>query len=182
MTSEFGHVIAVSAVVRCGEVAVAATPDQCRAVAARLDLLSVDALTAAATLRLIADGVEVRGTVRADIVQPCAASGEPLPARINAPFHLSYVRDIFAAVTDAAVDADGLPEIELDAASLEQLPLEDEQVDIGEIAVQTLALAIDPFARHQDADRFLAAHGVISEAAATAAASPFAGLAGLKRG
>ena len=58
------------------------------------------------------------------------------------------------------------------------LPLEHDRVDLGEVAVQTLSLALDPFPRHPDADRILAEKGVLSEEAA----GPFAMLAKLRGG
>lgn len=56
------------------------------------------------------------------------------------------------------------------------LPLEGDRIDLGEAAVQTLSLALDPFPRHPDADRILAEKGVLSEEQA----GPFAALAKLR--
>src|SRR3546814_6575749 len=75
------------------------------------------------------------------------------------PFDLRFLRD-----GDAPVG--GEDEIEIGSDDLDLLPLEGDRVDLGEAAVQTLSLALDPFPRHPDADRILAEKGVLSEEAA----------------
>ncbi|MGH6632134.1 MAG: YceD family protein, partial [Sphingopyxis sp.] len=59
---------------------------------------------------------------------------------------------------------------------LDLLPLEGDRVDLGDAAVQTLSLALDPFPRHPDATRILVEKGVLSEEAV----GPFAALAKLR--
>src|SRR3546814_12887337 len=67
-------------------------------------------------------------------------------------------------------------EVEIDSADCDILPLEGDRADLGEAAVQTLSLALDPFPRHPDADRILVEKGVLSEEQA----GPFAALAKLR--
>src|SRR3546814_12223240 len=64
-------------------------------------------------------------------------------------------------------------EVEIDSADCDILPLEGDRADLGEAAVQTLSLALDPFPRHPDADRILVEKGVLSEEQA----GPFEALA-----
>ncbi len=105
-----------------------------------------------------------RATVRADVVQHCAATDLPVPATLAEPFDLRFLRDV-----DAPVGED--EEIEISSDDLDLLPLEGDRIDLGEAAVQTLSLALDPFPRHPDANRILAEKGVLSEEAA----GPFRG-------
>ena len=60
-------------------------------------------------------------------------------------------------------------EIELADADLDSEPLTGDVIDIGEIAAQALALALNPYPRST-----APAPGVISEEAARAASNPFA--------
>ena len=147
--------------------------------ARRFGIIAIEALSADVTVRPIAGGLGVSGTIDARVVQSCAATGRDLRATITDRFALDYVRDLRLVDT---VDEDGLTGVEIDADMADRLPLEAERVDIAEAAAQSLALAIDPFARHPDADAMLAAAGVRSETEAAAASGPFAALAGLRSG
>src|SRR3546814_12300017 len=92
-----------------------------------------------------------------------------VPAASAEPFDLRILRDGDAPVGEEE-------EIEIGSDDLDLLPLEGDRIDLGEAAVQTLSLALDPFPRHPDADRILAQKGVLSEEAA----GPFAALAKLR--
>jgi uncharacterized metal-binding protein YceD (DUF177 family) len=168
--SEFSHLIAHDAIGRSGPVALVANAGERTAVAGRLGLEAVDRLEVAATLEATAEGARLSGTVTAEVVQSCAATGLPLPATVSAPFALRYV---------TALDLPGEPEaeVELGDEDLDTMAFEPSGVDVGEAAVQTLALALDPFPRHPDAERILKERGVLSEGQA----GPFAALAALKR-
>ena len=139
------------------------------AIARRLGLVAIDRFVLTAEVRAIAGGIGAKGEVRADVIQACAATDLPLPATINEAFDLRFLRDV-----DAPVGED--EEIEIGSEDLDLLPLEGDRVDLGDSAVQTLSLALDPFPRHPDADRILAEKGVLSEEAA----GPFAALAKLR--
>ena len=167
---EFSHLVAHDVIGRGGPVALAADASQRAAVAARLGLVAVDRLDVAATLEATAEGARLSGSVTADVEQHCAATGLSIPARVVAPFALRYV---------AALDLPGEPEVEVELGDedLDTMAFEPGGVDVGEAAVQTLALALDPFPRHPDADRILKERGVLSEGQA----GPFAALAALKR-
>jgi uncharacterized metal-binding protein YceD (DUF177 family) len=138
-------------------------------IAKRLALVTLDRFTITAEVRTIAGGIGAKGEVQADVIQACAATDLPVPATIAEPFDLRFLRDV-----DAPVSED--EEIEIGSDDLDLLPLEGDRVDLGEAAVQTLSLALDPFPRHPDADRILAEKGVLSEEAA----GPFAALAKLR--
>lgn len=138
-------------------------------IAKRLALVALDRFSITGEVRAIAGGIGAKGEVEAKIVQACAATDMPVPATITEPFDLRFLRDV-----DAPVGED--EEIEIGSDELDLLPLEGDRVDLGEAAVQTLSLALDPFPRHPDADRILAEKGVLSEEAA----GPFAALAKLR--
>jgi uncharacterized metal-binding protein YceD (DUF177 family) len=107
------------------------------ALAKRFDIVRVDRLEADLVLTRHERDVAVAGTMRAQIVQPCAVSAEDLPVTIEEEITLRFVP---AVQRDAADE-----EIELDAEDLDEIEYEGSQIDVGEAVAQSLALAIDPF-------------------------------------
>jgi uncharacterized metal-binding protein YceD (DUF177 family) len=169
--NEFSYLVPLDAIGRTGPLARAADEMECERVAARLSIDALKHLSIAATLERTAEGARLNGSVTATFVQRCAATGLPLTQSINEHFDLRYVESL-----SGSDEEDN--EIELGNDDCDVLPLEAGGVDVGEAAVQSLALALDPFARHPDADRILAERGILTEGQA----GPFAALAGLKRG
>lgn len=170
MTNEFSHILTVAEIGQGRDVALTANAEQCAAIAQRLDLIEVKHLSMEAKLSSVAGGVKAKGVVKADVVQACAATDLPVKARINEEFELRFLRE---ADHNQASEEE---EIELSGDDCEVLPLEQERIDIGDTAVQSLSLALDPFPRHPDADRILAEKGILTEEQA----GPFAALAALK--
>lgn len=168
MSSEFSHVVTLTEAAQGRAVAIVADAEARALIAKRLKLVELNRFELSAEVRTVAGGLATRGEVRAELVQRCAATDLPVPATITEAFDLKYLRDIQA---DAEAE-----EIELGAEEIDILPLEHDRVDLGEVAVQTLSLALDPYPRHPDADRVLAEKGVLSEEAA----GPFAALAALR--
>lgn len=169
--NEFSYLVAADAVGRTGDIRLTADAAARAAVTERLRIVSVDRFAVTAKLEHGAKGVELTGTIDADVVQACAATDLPLAVHVAAPFALRYVAEL-----ELPQEADA--ELELDDGDCDTLLLEPGGIDIGEAAVQTLALALDAFPRHPDADRILAERGVLKEEQA----GPFAALAALKRG
>ncbi len=165
---EFSHVVTLTEAGQGRDVELTADEAARGRIAKRLDLVEISSFELTAAVRAVAGGMAVRGEVKAELVQSCAASGLPVPATIAEPFDLKYLRDMAAGAGDE--------EIELGAEDIDVLPLEHDRVDLGEVAVQTLSLALDPYPRHADADRILAEKGVLSEEQA----GPFGALAALK--
>jgi uncharacterized metal-binding protein YceD (DUF177 family) len=137
------------------------------ALAARFGLIGIDTLAVTAELVREGDAVIATGKLRADVVQACVASGDPVPARIAEDFALRFL-------PEAEVDA--AEEVELHENDLDVIPYEGSAVNLGEAAAQTLALALDPFPRAPDAEEKLRAAGVIGEEDA----GPFATLKALR--
>ncbi len=166
---EFSLVVTLADAAHGRAIAVEADADARARIAARLGLAALDHFVLTAEVRAVAGGIAAKGEVQADLVQKCAATDLPVPAAISEPFDLRFLRHV-----DAPASED--EEIEIGSDDLDLLPLEGDRIDLGEAAVQTLSLALDPFPRHPDADRILAEKGVLSEEAA----GPFAALAKLR--
>lgn len=166
---EFSLVVTLADAAHGRVLSIEADAETCARIAKRLALVALDRFAVTSEVRAIAGGIGAKGEVQAHVVQACAATDLPLPATITEPFDLRFLRDV-----DAPVGED--EEIEVGSADLDLLPLEGDRADLGEAAVQTLSLALDPFPRHPDATRILAEKGVLSEEAA----GPFAALAKLR--
>lgn len=138
------------------------------ALAQRFGLEAIARLEAEIALEPDGDAVVARGQVEADIVQMCAVSGDPFPARIAEPIALRFVP---GPVTE-------LPEVEIEIAADEcdEIPFEGTKFDLGEAIAQSLALAIDPYATGPNAEQVRQEAGLGDEAAT----GPFAALAALK--
>jgi uncharacterized metal-binding protein YceD (DUF177 family) len=107
------------------------------ALAQRFDIVRVDRLEADLVLTRHNRDVAVSGTMRADIVQPCAVSAEDLPVTVEEPIALRFVPAVARPTADEA--------IELDAEELDEIEYDGTHIDVGEAVAQSLALAIDPF-------------------------------------
>jgi uncharacterized metal-binding protein YceD (DUF177 family) len=151
-----------------GPVELAATPDECAALARRFALVSVKRLAATLTLEPDGAAVNAHGRMKAAIVQSCAVSGEDLPVTIDEPLALRFVPE-----TPVEVE-----EIELAGDELDEIPYSGQTIDLGEAVAQSLALAIDPYATGPEAERVRKEAGLQDEAAS----GPFAALAALKKG
>lgn len=167
--SEFPLIVTLGDAAHGRAISVEADAGAREAIARRLGLVALDRFSLTAEVRAIAGGIGAKGEVSADVVQACAATDLPVPATLVEPFDLRFLRDV-----DAPVSED--EEIEIGSDDLDLQPLEGDRIDLGEAAVQTLSLALDPFPRHPDADHILAEKGVLS----AEAAGPFAALAKLR--
>jgi hypothetical protein len=112
-------------------------------IARSLDLASLDAFTADLSLGPNPDhgagGWRLSGRVRASAVQTCGITLEPLPVEIDERF-----------VVDLVEQAPQVPEDEeIEIALEDDFPdvVEDGRIDLGQYAVEQLALTLDPFPR-----------------------------------
>lgn len=134
-----------------------ASESERKAIAKRLGLSSLASLTGEFVLKAhkidSIKAVRVQGHVHAELEQECVVTLEPVPATIK-----ESIDALFSDSLPDSKDEDwgGLLGSEdgegPDAAEL----IENGQIDIGELAVQYLSLALDPFPRHKDADAILA--------------------------
>lgn len=122
------------------ELAFEASPEECRALAARFDLVAVGRLTGHARLdRIDGEVIRLRGRLQAAVVQSCVVSLEDLPATIDEAVECHFTRPGAAVADDPAWDVD----VE---------PLEGPELDMGEIFAQQLSLMLDPYPRAAGAD------------------------------
>jgi len=173
MTPEFSRLIG-GRQVEGKHVALAPTEAERAALAQRFGLVRIDSLTADLDLstkdRASGFQVEASGTLKAEIVQPCAVSAEDLPVSIDEPLFFRFVPQ----ATDYTPDE----EIELTAEELDEIEYDGTHLDIGEAVAQSLALAIDPFLTGPDAEAARKAAGI----GAPEDQGPFAALKGLNLG
>jgi len=151
-----------------------ADPTERAALARRLDLAALDSLKAEFEIAAptAAGLVRLRGRLTADLTQTCGVTLVPLPVQIEAPFALA-----FAPVSDKAADAVD----ELDLSWNEDDPpdpIEQGQIDLGELVAEQLALALDPFPRAPGAE-FTPPE--LAEPEPAPKASPFSALAALRQ-
>lgn len=136
------------------------------ALAKRFDLIAIERLTGKFTIRRDAAGIVAEGRVAAAVTQACSITGDALPATVDEPVALRFVPG-----TDADQD-----EVELGDSDIDVIPYDGGTIDLGEVAAETMALALDPFPRGPNAEVVLKQAGVLSEEQA----GPFGVLSGLK--
>lgn len=139
----------------------AASASERAALAARFGIPSVDALGVDYTISKADEPATARldGRIRADVTQLCTVTLAPVAQSVDEAFSVLLV------------DGPGEPEDE------DFEVLADGAVDVGEVAAQYLALALDPYPRAAGRDMEVsptAGGRVLSEEEARAEASPFA--------
>lgn len=120
-----------------------ATEAERNAVAKRLGLLALDNLNATLQLkRGQGDTIIVKGDLTADVTQSCVVTLEPVKSLIK--------EDVVATYSDGAPA--GLDEFDPDDANDAPEPVENGKIDLGELVVQHLSLALDPYPRKAGAE------------------------------
>jgi len=107
-------------------------------IARSLDLASLDAFTATLDIRPARVGWSLSGRVVADAVQTCGLTLEPLPVAIDETFSI----DLIEATEPVAGE-----EVEVSLEDDTPDVIEDGRIDLGQYAVEQLALTLDPFPR-----------------------------------
>lgn len=149
----FHRLIDVGGLASAGEAFVIEATAQERASIARwLNILAVDSLNAEVVIEPQADRsrATLTGRMRAQVIQACVVTLEPLTATIEAPLR----RCFSAAVEDEWQQyGEEREEIFLDAEDdVEIDPLPPEGIDVGMVIAEQLALEIDPFPRAATSD------------------------------
>lgn len=179
--AEFSRLVEVD---RLGEdglkLSIVATAAEREALARRFELVSVDDLRAEVLVRRPAAGAPVRVEMdwRAEVVQSCVVTLDPVPARLGERTVLLYAEAAAVSADDGAGE-----ELELDFAAEDPPdPIVDGRIDVGEAAAEQLALALDPYPRRPDArlPAGLAAGEDDEDAQAAGRVTPFSVLAKLK--
>ena len=166
----FSHTIPAASVPRTGQTNVLkASPAQRDAIAAFLDIPSVESLDATVTITPARGGsFHVTGEVRASVHQLCGVSLEPFPTAIHEKIDALFapedrLESIVKKEIERTLEDEDPPE-----------PLTNGMIDIGALAVEALALGLDPYPRKPGIETPVMGDNDVSE-------SPFAALAALKK-
>ncbi len=147
---------------------IAATPAECAALAALFGLPAIAALTGEFEMHHEQRGV-IAATLhlRAAVTQICVLTLEPFDSKLAETASLRFVPA--ASVREAA-------DLLLDAETLEgpdEIPYAGEQIDLGAVLAEQLALALDPYPRQPGAR--------LPAAVSTDSQTPFAALTRLRK-
>lgn len=141
-TPEFSQLVRLQELEE-GEISrnIEASEEERRALAARFDLVAVDALAATLRVRRLSDSplVRVEGQLAADVVQRCVVTLAPLPAHIE-----EKIAETFGPAGYRTPDSDDegdVPEV-----------FDDSGIDLGELVAQLLLLSLDPYPRAAGAE------------------------------
>ncbi len=147
------------------EQVVEASEAECRAIAARLAIPAVLSLRCRFLLRPDRGGaIAAEGELAAVVTRDCVVSAEPFDQQVNDRFRVRFV---------PAMDEDDDEDALFDPDSDDEIPYANEAIDLGEAAVEQLALALDPYPRKPGAELPGGGEG--------GPAGPFDALARLKR-
>lgn len=111
-------------------------------IARSLDLASLDAFVAEMQLVPSPGGWRLSGRVKASLAQTCGITLEPLPVEIDAPFTVNLAEAVDEESDEIVITMDDeSPDL-----------IEEGQIDLGQYAVEQLALRLDPFPRKPGAE------------------------------
>ena len=171
--ASFHHLFAVGDIPPSGRpIHLAADEAERAAIAERLGLADLTTLTLNGSLKRGGKGsARFEGTLQARATQTCIVTLDPVPAAVAEDLAIRLVsEDQLRDAVELEVDPDE-PDIE---------PLSDGMIDLGELAVQYLAVSLDPYPRSADAPALAPDQGQEEEEGEAAAESPFAVLRKLK--
>lgn len=171
---EFSYVVDVASLPTTGiNRPIKPTEEERAAIAKRLGLQAVDRFDVRIEVRpWRGAGARMTASFEADIVQTCVVTLDPVPAHVSDSFEVRFL--------PARMIEDPKPGQELDLSPEEDDPEplggdSGTSLDAGDLAVQYLSLALDPYPRKAGA-------AIPEEATAREEPSPFAVLASLKPG
>lgn len=119
-----------------------ASGDDLARLAAFLNVPGVDALSGEATVAKHGPLVRVDGVLRARLERQCVASLEPMEEVVEEPFSVTFTEEIPDVLPNDEVEAD------LDAPE----PLHRGVLDLADVFLEQLVLAISPHPRKTDAE------------------------------
>jgi uncharacterized metal-binding protein YceD (DUF177 family) len=158
MSPEFSRPVSVERVGAAMRVEVEADEAEREAVARRMGLVALPALTCGFVLsRGLGPTVQAQGSLRARVVQTCVVTLEPFEAAVEEAFSVRFVPEEALATAIEVEDED-------------EIPYAGGSIDLGEATSEQLALALDPFPRKPGA--------AFSDDAAETPGGAFAALAG----
>jgi uncharacterized metal-binding protein YceD (DUF177 family) len=136
MIHEFHRTVSLDRIGPHGlDLTVEANPAECSALAVRMNLPAVSAMSC--VFHLIREGRDIvlaRGVLRALVTQVCVISLEEFDAPVEEIFQVCFVPS--GEETD-----------DIDPESDDEIPFEGNLIDLGEAAAEQLGLALDPYPR-----------------------------------
>lgn len=139
------HVVRVSDVPRGGlKVTIEADEASRARMVEAFDLVGLSRMTAVFTIMGNARRLKVKGDVRADIRQTCVVTLEDFDSRIHEKIDVTLSEDVPAEGVSMQNEDDGSSRRENPEALI------NDRVDLGVIAAEHLALALDPWPRKPD--------------------------------
>ena len=118
---------------------VEATAAECAAIAARLLIPAVAALSCRFRLSPVRGGtVAAEGSLSARVTRECVATLELFEVELHEAFRVRFVPQ-----ENVSDDEDDVLDLDAD----DELPYRGSQIDLGEATVEQLALALDPYPR-----------------------------------
>lgn len=140
MTPEVHRLVALDRVGPHGaSVVVEANAAELAAVAARLGVPAVQAVRCAFKMRRVGGVIEAEGELSARLTQVCVVSLDEFDGAVEDRFTIHFVP---AGTEDEEPDPD----------APDQVPFEGSSIDLGDAAVEQLALALDPYPRRPGAE------------------------------
>lgn len=155
---------------------IVATAPELAAIAGLLDLVRLEGLIL--DYRFMHGGggrLRLTGRLNADVTQTCVVSLDPVDARIDVPLELEFWPEALLATAETSAEVPGSVVL-LESPE----PIVDGRIDLGAIAYETLATALDPYPKREGIS-FDWSQDEANQAQ-DAQSGPFAALAALKRG
>jgi uncharacterized metal-binding protein YceD (DUF177 family) len=143
--SELHRPFEIAAIPDAGRaVDIAATPEECAAIAERLGLVALRDFRVKGRLgvRRRGRGASFEAHLTATVTQSCIVTLEPVEAAIDEEIAVRLLSEDEAQVQE---------ELDIDAEEDDIEIVEGGVVDVGDLCVQYLALALDPYPRRPDA-------------------------------
>jgi uncharacterized metal-binding protein YceD (DUF177 family) len=136
MTPELHRPVSLDRIGPLGlDLTIEATPAECSALTARMNLPAVLAVSCEFHLiRESRDKVLARGVLRARVTQTCVISLEEFDSGIEEVFQVRFVPS-------------GEESDDIDPESDDEIPFDGNLIDLGEAAAEQLGLALDPYPR-----------------------------------
>jgi uncharacterized metal-binding protein YceD (DUF177 family) len=130
---EFSRPVRIDQIARHAQgVTIAADASEREALARRFNLLALDRLEADYAMSEENGAIVARGRVRAELAQPCVATGVAVPEKIDTDFLLRFVAE--------SVEAAEGEELEIDSEDCDVIGFDGQMIDMGEAVAETVVL------------------------------------------
>ncbi len=154
---EWKHFVQASNVPDGGQwLKLSANPEECAEIAARLEVKSIEKLEAKVHMHPKNNGhvLEITGHLNADVTQECSVTLDPVTSHVEDEFSAWYANyDQAASFTRAQHDLQARLTSEEQPMMEERddpEPMVNGQVDVADLVVQYLSLAINPYLRDSE--------------------------------